>query len=60
MSLHLHHKLDLHPWGLQWLQKSVALRDECGRPLTDHELRQSLFSFIKEETGYGTSMNSWH
>lgn len=48
LPLHLHHKLDLHPCGLQWLRKMVQMRNGDGIRLTDREIRQNLFDFMKE------------
>ena len=48
ISLHHHHKLDLHLCGSQWLRKMVKMTNGDGILLTDREIRQNLFDFMKE------------
>jgi len=48
ITLYIYRKLDLYPCGIQWLRKVVAWKDINGSSLTNREIRQNLFNFMKE------------
>lgn len=49
IDLHIERKLDLYPYGREWLQEVMKRKGKNGERLSERRVRENLFDFMKRE-----------